>query len=370
MEKAGGRSGGGGGFARESMMHWKWFWVLKLCFHRECGRTPKAPPLHFVNSSNHYFITMNIDLFTNGNKIAKSSASLYMRNVRYLSNPGWSPTDPDPLEFLSDITNIDCKLKKYKDSTKKSFYTAIVVALKNIPHKVPEGIVAEYHDRMMALSGTSNSKSESQKSNWVTLEEIDSVRNKYRDLVPSRTIATQKEYQNFQLYVMLSLYTDMPPRRNVDYQYCVVADVLPENSAELETNFYVKSTGEFVFYRYKTQRKYCKQTTILTDTMRSLIDRMIDERPLIYQLCSSEPNKYPSLFVDSCGVALYKRPQNTITRMLNRVFSSTGKKVGCSLLRNIYLTNKYEGVVKSLDEDVEAMGTSADVARSTYIKAD
>jgi len=54
-----------------------------------------------------------------------------------------------------------------------------------------------------------------------------------------------------------------------------------------------------------------------------------------------------------------------ITWILNNIF---GKSIGSSLLRNMYLSNKYSGMVDQLKNDTTDMGTSVDVALSTYIK--
>jgi lysine/ornithine N-monooxygenase len=54
-----------------------------------------------------------------------------------------------------------------------------------------------------------------------------------------------------------------------------------------------------------------------------------------------------------------------ITQILNKVF---GKSIGSSMLRNMYLTNKYSGMVEELKKNTQSMATSVDVALSTYIK--
>ena len=40
------------------------------------------------------------------------------------------------------------------------------------------------------------------------------------------------------------------------------------------------------------------------------------------------------------------------------------------MLRNIYLTNKYSGMMKESKDDVKDMSTSVDVALNDYIKID
>ena len=54
-----------------------------------------------------------------------------------------------------------------------------------------------------------------------------------------------------------------------------------------------------------------------------------------------------------------------VTRLLNKVF---GTSVGSSMLRNMYLSNKYSGIIENLKKDTTDMGTSVDVALSIYIK--
>jgi hypothetical protein len=54
-----------------------------------------------------------------------------------------------------------------------------------------------------------------------------------------------------------------------------------------------------------------------------------------------------------------------ITKILNKIF---GRKIGSSMLRNIYLTSKYGVMMQELKDDTSDMGTSVDVALNTYIK--
>jgi hypothetical protein len=56
---------------------------------------------------------------------------------------------------------------------------------------------------------------------------------------------------------------------------------------------------------------------------------------------------------------------NSITRILNKIFNA---KVGASMLRKLYLTDKYSSVMADLKEDATAMGTSPEVAKNNYIK--
>ena len=51
--------------------------------------------------------------------------------------------------------------------------------------------------------------------------------------------------------------------------------------------------------------------------------------------------------------------------ILNKIFN---KKIGSSMLRNMYLTNKYGKIMKEMKDDVKDMSTSVEVAMNNYIK--
>ena len=64
---------------------------------------------------------------------------------------------------------------------------------------------------------------------------------------------------------------------------------------------------------------------------------------------------------------------NSITRLLNKIFN---KKIGVSMLRNIYLTDKFSDILltrsklKELNDTAKEMGTSSNIIQSQYIKLD
>ena len=58
---------------------------------------------------------------------------------------------------------------------------------------------------------------------------------------------------------------------------------------------------------------------------------------------------------------------NALTKKLNNIFD---KKIGSSMLRKMYLTNKYSDVMNEMKEDAKDMGTSSSVMQTNYIKKD
>ena len=58
---------------------------------------------------------------------------------------------------------------------------------------------------------------------------------------------------------------------------------------------------------------------------------------------------------------------NAITRILNKIFH---RPIGVSLLRNIYLSDKFKGHMEELDKITKSMGTSVRTGQDVYIKMD
>jgi len=58
---------------------------------------------------------------------------------------------------------------------------------------------------------------------------------------------------------------------------------------------------------------------------------------------------------------------NDITRILNGIF---GRKIGSSMMRKLYLTDKYSDTLEQMEEDAKAMGTSANTIKNNYAKKD
>ena len=79
---------------------------------------------------------------------------------------------------------------------------------------------------------------------------------------------------------------------------------------------------------------------------------------------NKRPFKSDDLLIKRSGLPFKTKDIQTV---INR---ATGKQIGCTLLRSIFLTSKYGDVMNELKHDTESMATSVDTARTTYIKSD
>jgi integrase len=257
-------------------------------------------------------------------------------------------------KFLSNPKKILLKLKDYKPTTQRNALIAVVSVLKNLNND----LYKSYYDLMIEMNkkiednSKENKKTETQNNNWMKWSE---VQKKFDELVKklkgSKNIS-EEGYDNYLDAVILGLYTLLPPRRNVDYLLMKVS----KDGKDLDTkfNWLDMKKKQFIFNNYKTKKAFGQQ---ILDVPAELMDLL--KKYLKYK---KEGEGY--LLVKFSGERL--KSDNAITRRLNKIFD---KNVSSSMLRHIYLSDKYGKVQEEMKDDAEAMAHSVSQQKD-YIKRD
>jgi len=215
-------------------------------------------------------------------------------------------------------------------------------------------------------------KTEKVKENWV---EQSAVQDKLKEClgvieeISGKTKLNLTDYNRLLNATILSLYVLQPPRRNKDYTDMFIVRGVPESTDKNYLDIDGK-TWRWIFNNYKTQKKYKQQIVDVPDDLKTVLEVYIKFHPQSKLLKKKTLRNDATLEPVQFLVHYDDKPINTsteMTRLLNRIF---GKKVGVSMLRASYLTDKYGDKIKDLDDTTLAMGTSVDVAMNNYIKKD
>jgi integrase len=158
--------------------------------------------------------------------------------------------------------------------------------------------------------------------------------------------------------MVLSLYTDIPPRRNADYLEMFVVKKLGKEYPK-DKNYYDQSANKFHFCVYKTAKSYGEQIEDVPAELQSTLAAYIKHHPL----AKAKVREF-RLLVKADGSPL--NSVNAITRILNKIFA---KKIGSSMLRHIYLSSKYGETNNDMEETAKAMAHSVSQQKD-YIKHD
>ena len=288
--------------------------------------------------------------------ISENSEKLYTRNLEKL-NDNKPVTE---LKYLKNIKEVLSKIQKYKPTTQRSFIIAICTVLKNNDDK----LYNQYYEILSKMNNdlkVNVNKSDKQNKNWIESDKIDEIYGNLRKAVTNKSKTGAKEsYDSLLHYMILSLYVLIPPRRNLDYVLLVISS----DMSDKKFNYLDFTKKQLIFNNYKTQGTY---ESIILDIPEDLF-RVIKSYMLKHPHKAKLNNKkyHIHFLVNFYGEEIDKSTQ--MTKLLNSIFG--GLKIGSSMLRNMYLTNKYSGMMTQLKSDVKDMSTSLDVALNNYIKKD
>jgi hypothetical protein len=294
-------------------------------------------------------------------EVKQSSKDIYNKNIIRLN-------DNEPIKnynFLKKIDVVLSKISHLKPNSQRTYIISIVSTLKNMKGYEKEFKI--YFDMMMKMNQelkTTNIKSETQEANWINQDEVkqiyESIKEKAVPLFSLKKI-NSKQWDEILDYIVLSLYVLLPPRRNMDYikmKYIKNLKNLQDKTDYKEFNYFIKDNHLFMFFNYKTSGTYQTQEVMVPSELYNLLMKYI----------KIHPNRKSSeffLLVNNKGEPM--NASNCITRILNKIFK---KKIGVSMLRHIYVSDKFGDKEKEIQKTAEAMATSTSQLSSNYIKFD
>lgn len=301
---------------------------------------------------------------TNVNKLAMNITGKPFININFLKN-----------KFNKIIELLDT----YKISTKKNYISSIIVVLspkgKNNYEKGFSNIGKKYLAMLILEQDKYNknmdnqSKSKKQKVNWTSMESLKNIMKGYKKKIKklgyTQTCKKNPDYKDRELlqkYLVSGLYLLIPPRRNIyasvkiitRNEYRKVPDEIKDKTNYLV--IYSRNKKTFVFANYKTRKQHGIQRILIPKDLNSIINLW---------LCF---NKTDYLLTDRTGEK--KMSENGLTRFLHKTFKETGKKISSTMIRHIFLTEKYgdETSIKEKQKTADDMGHSIDTQQGTYVK--
>jgi hypothetical protein len=299
--------------------------------------------------------------------VAESTASAYIKTLFQLN-------DRKPfknLTFLKNIEGIQSKIATYAESTQRAIYATIVSVLTLFKDKPTfKKVFSTYYDQMMARNKLAkeadgkHEKTEKQAENWVSWADVEKRKSELAaECAKLPKTLSAAMYDTALQSLVLSLYTDVQPRRNQDYLSMYIVkkwnDKLPADK-----NYLDLASRRFIFNKFKTSRTYGQQVVEIPDELWAVLGQFLTKHHPLWKGAVRRKNDPVKLLVGHDGAPL--TAVNTITRLLNRIF---GKKVGSSMLRHIYLSDKYKDTIDEMKDDAAAMGHSL-TAQRAYVKKD
>lgn len=301
---------------------------------------------------------MDVEKIFKEKKISVSSANLYLKNLVRLN-------DNKPiknLNFLKDSKKIMSKIEDKAPTTQRSYIISIVSLLKQLNGETKYKMLYNDYFDILEVMNTNlknrTAKTETEKECWMSNEDIKKIYDDKKVImneIKTKKKLNEEQHEELLSFLILSLYYLQPPRRNLDYQ---LMNVIKNYNDDLDdkVNYLNLTNKQFIFNQYKTRGKYERQ---ILEVSKDLMDVIIIW--LKYHPNKKDPNF--KLLVHYDGTPLTHN--NDITRTLNKVFKC---KIGSSMLRKMYHTNKYGEVLNELKNDGDKMAHSVDTILNNYIK--
>ena len=281
--------------------------------------------------------------------------------------------------------NIDDILHYYKDkshSKQISIYTVILLVLSPKEKKKPSKKNKSIYDKVNAILIKKNNdynetkekqiKTPKEELNWIELDTIKAFikDNEKRYIKIYKAMPSVANYLNLQKFLIMRLYTDIPPRRLCysDMIYRPLADFEKLSSDELKRNNYFalpthrsKKKGVFFFGSDNTKSK---DNTAgdgvrieIPDDIMKLINllryNVMFDRYLLYNTKMKKLNK------------------NSLSKLIQSIFMEFfDKKVGASMLRKIYISDYFKNDIPLLERKriAKIMNHSIGVSMAHYAK--
>ncbi len=318
--------------------------------------------------------TMNIpdnilNFWQNKKQHKNSTINLYWRYICNVYQFLDKISDPFDYRQLANFSLIKQYLEEHiKIETRKIYVIAIrqVLEASGSNAEYILGLYDGYNREIVKYfrdKETLPTANEKELENYISIEEICKIRDSYKKearrifkLDPKKI--TQKELSHARNYIILSLYTRIPPARSdyVDAQfyYKVYYETYEDIAEKLNCNFIDMINKKVVFAFYKTDKIYEIITKDLPDILVKDLIGWQNINTTNYVLRNLRDEEHMS--------------ESNLTQTFNRIFNK--KKISVNMIRKIFVSDSmFNGESdKNMKEFARVMGHSMTTQQMQYNK--
>lgn len=290
-----------------------------------------------------------------------SSITQYDANLRKVR----SLFDADSYNFLKSPSKVEDKIKDLHFTTRRNILNAIIVFLLAIDKDSKmEKLISEYSEVRDELNqkyiddNKSGIISEKQKVNFAKMEEIDDMVERLRlevNALRKKNKMTQNDISRLRAYVIFSMLKRLPTRNDMSGMKLINQTMYKKLTQEEKeaNNFLVdqKTKMKFVYNVYKTSKKYGE----------NIIEVPEDLKPILRMYIKTMGIKNGDVMFDMTRNAI----SQLLTKQSQRLIS---KKISSTMMRKIYLSDKYSEVNEEKEKDSKIMMHDVNTANLVYTK--
>ena len=254
----------------------------------------------------------------------------------------------ESVDFLLDYQKTIDSMSDLKESSKKTYLSAVVVVLDSLEDERFIKVLQEYRNLMNKyidnynIELTKQIKTVTQKENWLSIIQLRKVIPFYYKQLVFHKIFKKKtlsknERSLLQYWLIANLYigdSNQPPIR-LEYGEMKIIQLVDYNKlteSQQKHNFLIidKDNKYFSLGDYKTGHTYGIKTIPITNKINKILTKYLKNHTSDYLLLNTRGNPMTS---------------NGLIRLIKETFTPTEKHVTVNLLRHIYISEFNKGVL-------------------------
>lgn len=294
----------------------------------------------------------------NSRKIKEASCNTYLSALKKIKKGMGFHNDLElkNTEFLQDFDKVMKVIhNENKITSKKNKLTAILVALGSDNPKNTD-LIDKYGNELKNLNETymnflkTQKKTETQKKNWITYNQLIKIINKIMKQVEDKDILkkdelSSRDFDLLQQYVILRTYIEFPLRNDFANMPVITLREFKKLSKDKrnDKNYLVmngKNKKEFHINQFKNSKYIGSKILKVSNALSKLINLWLKHNKSGYYLVKLDQ--------------ISPMTPNIITKYLNKIFiKHTGKKISTSMIRHIVISHmlKNDKTIKQKEKE-------------------
>lgn len=299
--------------------------------------------------------------------LKENTIKTYINNLKKIDSNiedlSWTEKFPAVMNRLNEM--------KLKHTTQKNYLNSLIVIMESL-NLYPESrkkyiSVRDKFNKEYEKENETGIISDKQAPNFVSRESFDNMIEQIRKEVVFKKLKnvdnpTQEQRNLFQLFIILQMYRVLPVRNELATLKRIKKSEYDKLSEEdkLKDNYLIfapKNKLELSLGEYKTNKTYGIKIIEVPTVAKRLLNIWFNRY--------NKDNE--SVFIQQKDTPLTK---NNLTKMLTRASEKymDGKKISTTMIRKIYLSDKYADKNEEQKKDSDKMGHSIETQNKVYIK--
>lgn len=274
--------------------------------------------------------------------------------------------ETESYDFLSKPKEVESKLEDLHYTSVRNTYNAIIVLLLALnKDSTYDKLIEQYTELRDKLNTKYEEEqksgviSDKQKNNFASMEEINKLLSQLKTEITQlkkKNTLTQRDVSTIRSWILFNMLIRIPTRNDASNMLYITQRAyknLSQKDKE-EHNYLVneRNNMKFIYNVYKTSKKYGE----------NIIPVPADLKPMI--------RTYLKLMDYKTGDNIFNMSRNAISQLLSKTSKRIiNKSVSSTLIRKIYLSNKYGDMKEEMKADAKMMSHDVSTAQKIYTKS-